>query len=959
MKPTAVTRFIYSGLILLLPYWVPAQTAGSLDSSFGVAGVRTVNIKAERWNYNVADYVQMNTGAIITAGTNGSKGRLEDLVLIRYKPDGTVDSSVWTDGLLYFGKRFTQPFKPLNKMLLSESTGNLYLLYTDNNNRPGVLNLDINGTVNTAFAQDGFWLADRFLLPFFNSYELTTDRTIQQLDGCLLFSGQGVLREKPDSTVIFSFRLKIDGTIDTAFGSKGISIPVIRRNTAIVKDVHLFADDSLVYTFQYQNNFAVCKTDSLGTLNEAFGDQGILKTNIWDASPELNCISLPQPDGTLMLTRFTNDGSFTTRYLADGTKANTFYAGNFDYNLFYDGIFTFALKNYQVLASGDLVMLLQGKLPYGTTKYHIAKLKPDGTLAENFGDKGFVAFAKKGNDNPVQLKTSEKASGQWTTLSTGEAIELARYTYTGTQLTFNQTFGNSGRAAYTFPQSHDYPFGVGKLKDGRFIVAGKTANDSDTTIYLFRYSTDGKKDITFGKSGTVSYKVPTNYSIYNRNGVLVNSDNQVLMPFIKNSGSGILLYCLDKDGALVKSYGNNGVATFEWNSDRRLQGVRQLLEQPDKKILLLANCGDFGYTAGFLCRLMPDGKKDTLFGNKGMVEVSTWNYDEPSTFCYTSKHQIVVNIGAANQDGRKVRYNYWGDIDTSFITYKQPTGSFYWPGQEAFDVFEQDSVYVSFTNEYYNYYDDNYTLFMYRTPVQKEQIRLSKRIKIPFPAWADSIQNGRRATKIFRQNNGSYIIAMSNSYYKNDNYYTQLTLTRVDAQGTIDSSFGTNGYFLFDRLDVAVINGDYIDRLASLIQFSATADHNLLVSTIATDEQLEDITLFKIRTNDNPFATPVIYPPVPLHPSQVVTAIRDVSPAQSFAVFPNPTTGKISFRLPASVSGKKAALQIFRADGSLAETGAITCNLNHTVRLRHYSNGLYTIRITVAQKIFVSSFMVQ
>jgi len=128
-------------------------------------------------------------------------------------------------------------------------------------------------------------------------------------------------------------------------------------------------------------------------------------------------------------------------------------------------------------------------------------------------------------------------------------------------------------------------------------------------------------------------------------------------------------------GALDKSFGSGGIA-FAQVPNMNAEGPRDILVQPDGKIIVVGSAFNFPNGVVSLARWNPNGSLDTGFGNSGVVITDLLpRSDSANSIALQADGKIVV-AGQTKREiaGQKgyvfdifvIRYNSDGSLDTSF-----------------------------------------------------------------------------------------------------------------------------------------------------------------------------------------------------------------------------------------------------------------------------------------------------
>lgn len=177
------------------------------------------------------------------------------------------------------------------------------------------------------------------------------------------------------------------------------------------------------------------------------------------------------------------------------------------------------------------------------------------------------------------------------------------------------SFAGFGRVTLSV-WNNNFAYCTAVQPDKKILVGGSIQQNTPTTnqsYVIARYNENGTLDSTFGINGLL-YSNTGNYStIYD---IKILSDGKILMAgsWDGNAFIGQLL----TDGSFDSGFGNNGIKVFSGGH------IRDIEVLPDGSIV--------GYgqknTASILVKVSADGQADSSFGNSGMVS-TTFGY--PST----------------------------------------------------------------------------------------------------------------------------------------------------------------------------------------------------------------------------------------------------------------------------------------------------------------------------------------
>jgi competence ComEA-like helix-hairpin-helix protein len=207
------------------------------------------------------------------------------------------------------------------------------------------------------------------------------------------------------------------------------------------------------------------------------------------------------------------------------------------------------------------------------------------------------------------------------------SLALARYNTDGS---LDASFDEDGSLITDFDSLSVIGLSVVIQPDGKLLLAGFRSGPRDLSLFIARYNSDGSPDASFGTSGKVIHDFGSGE---NYGGTLtLQPDGKILLAgqtFILNVGYVFALARYNGDGSLDTSFGLDGNVTtdIEGSFD---ESISKVIVQPDGKILAagsstINDLGDFA-----LVRYNPDGSLDSTFGTDGKVITDIANGDN---FC--------------------------------------------------------------------------------------------------------------------------------------------------------------------------------------------------------------------------------------------------------------------------------------------------------------------------------------
>lgn len=353
-----------------------AQQAGDLDSTFSADGIAITNINPGN-DFGLAMAVQPD-GRIVVAGMTTAPP--EHIALVRYLPDGDIDGSFGTDGVVITpvgvlnSRAASIAIQPDGRILIGgEATvdplaGSVFML----------ARYHADGTLDNSFGIGGILTDD------IGSGAEREMRLALQADGMIVVAGQALL----DIAVV---RYTTNGSRDSTFATDGLRVMDIDGGPDGAPVVALQQDGNIVaacYSLAATGtdaDHALFRCTPNGDLDPAFGTGGIAvhAVTAYDDMPEAIAI---QPDGRIVVAGVNIGSGFQramlARYLADGSV---------DASFAQSGATLASVGNWSYFSA--MTLLPDGKIvAAGWTDgwFLLMRYNGDGSLDSGFGDDGVV-----------------------------------------------------------------------------------------------------------------------------------------------------------------------------------------------------------------------------------------------------------------------------------------------------------------------------------------------------------------------------------------------------------------------------------------------------------------------------------------------------------------------------------------------------------------------------------------
>lgn len=350
------------------------------------------------------------------------------------------------------------------------------------------------------------------------------------------------------------------------------------------------------------------------------------------------------------------------------------------------------------------------------------------------------------------------------------------------------TFGSGGKVTtFIGTQYSDFAYAVALQSDGKIIAVGYTFNGSNNDFALARYTANGGLDGNFGIGGKVITPIGSSHDV--AVAVALQGDGKIVVAGSVYNGSnydfGIARY--NVDGTLDTSFDSDGkVTTAIGPGDDYATAV---VVQPDGKILVSGYASN-GSTVGFaVVRYNTDGSLDSGFGSNGKVTTSIGTGNSiAKSMALQSDGKIVVagyNYNGTDEDFALVRYNSTGSIDTGFGTNGKVTTAIGTVDDEINSIVIQSDGKIVVAGYSYNGSDNDFAVARYNSNGSLDSsFGTNGAVMTPIGTADDA------ATGVALDPAGKIVAA--GYYFDGGNTY-HFAVARYNVNGSIDSSFGTNG----------------------------------------------------------------------------------------------------------------------------------------------------------------------
>ena len=374
-----------------------------------------------------------------------------------------------------------------------------------------------------------------------------------------------------------------------------------------------------------------------GELDPTFDTDGLVQTPI-DVSSVATGLAL-QPDGKLVavgLTTLNNNDFAVVRYNSDGSLDNTFGTGGIVSTDFFGNNRSDSASSVLLLSNGKILVGGSAGGNNNDTDFALARYNPDGTLDTSFGTGGlmtldFLGVGAIDGALSIALQSDGKiVAAGFTNMDVGVADDLfaiARFNADGS---LDTGFGTNGRFTTDFGGGVASSSTARKVlvKPNGFILVGGDSDASGTSdLALLQLDEAGDPDANFGTNGEVLNDLGGGLELGRSIALLPNG--QILQvgssTFILVPSAEAALVRYNENGSTDMTFGTNGVVLEDFSTVGGTGGEgKALLLLADGKIVLggeafLNITVNPSLTTFALARYLSDGSPDPDFGTKGRV----------------------------------------------------------------------------------------------------------------------------------------------------------------------------------------------------------------------------------------------------------------------------------------------------------------------------------------------------
>ena len=581
-------------------------TAGDVkpDLGFGDQGIAQMSIP-EHYSPGVIAINELPDQKIIllVAAIPFGQGASKELILVRFHPDGRLDTSFGNQGVALITVPSLTPesvssLVPSSMQILADGSFLMSVIYDRLGFRDFlVVKATPMGELDQNWGRRGLFQTD-----FFTNADQARQLLIRE-DGRLLVVGDS--RHVNEQSLAL-LGILTDGSPDPSFGDGGQQ--VIQRSSfkGVANGVALLPDGKLLmvgagrhFSSSSHDTFLLIRLNPNGLPDTEFGDEGLILADIEGDGASGQALAV-QSDGKILVAgnvyssqTQTYDG-LVARFNSDGTPDKSFGVNGvtrLDFSSQGEDIQAIALTKDGKIVLGGCRGVKSNNPMFGfMAELALIQLRSDGSLDPGFGKDGKF-FMRVGQIFETITSLAIQPDGK--IVAGGYVVAqrffgssdvsdclLLRFLPTGV---LDPGFGTNGlfRKDLSAGMSDSFK-DIALLADGKIVGVG----ESNLGLLLVRVQPNGALDPKFGSAGVASAN-PTKNLVPTAKSVDVQPDGKLVVAGITNAvwDSSISLARYLPNGTLDKSFGVNGKMVINLMADRNsaCSGVLQ----PDGKLVVV------------------------------------------------------------------------------------------------------------------------------------------------------------------------------------------------------------------------------------------------------------------------------------------------------------------------------------------------------------------------------------
>jgi uncharacterized delta-60 repeat protein len=468
--------------------------------------------------------------------------------------------------------------------------------------------------------------------------------------------------------------------------------------------------------------------------------------------------------------------------------------------------------------------------------FAVVRYNTDGSLDTSFGDNGVFSYSFNNEDYDRISTITLQSDGK--ILLTGYAVDPATgdSPFTVVRILSNgvldSSFGSAGLVRLYFGTFTDQTSeAIAFQSDGKIIAGGTLRDGGQLKVVVARFAPNGAVDSSFANN--VGYAlIDASGSNNGLSALKVTSTDQIVIAG-NTTGPGswdTMVARLSPEGVLDATFGTGGIYKSDLGTGGR-DSAADFVVLADQSLMITGYHDTAGlYTANiYLLKLTTSGTLDTAFNGTGLVSTNTGSNGEYAQNIY----EVAGGYFVTGADGGKaltLKYTTAGSLDTTF----NATG---------FILTDPTSFYDSINGSAYFNNEIYFVGYIY----DATEDFLTFKLKSDGALDTSFQGTGYVITDIMTERENEVVdsvrlandqkLVISKLFGNND---TLLAITRLNPDGTIDSSYGTQGSLFIGTVDLNYVEPRSIRLLSSgKVLIAGDVDDDFLFIRLTQDGQLD------------------------------------------------------------------------------------------------------------------------
>lgn len=381
-------------------------------------------------------------------------------------------------------------------------------------------------------------------------------RPALQADGRILVTGNAM--PASDIPRLLVARYTADGRLDASFGQDGLVTYTTGPDGASYGRAIAVQDDGRIvvsgYTISAQSIVVlVVRLNADGTLDTDFGTNGVTLVSVLDGNPALSAgMALAiQPDGAIVVA----GTAMSPEIMGQGFVLRLSTDGSLDTGFGTNGIFrvdtgAWVSLLYGLTLPGDGSIIAAGALSEtdeSQIEPLLVKLTPQGRLDTDFGAGGLALWSAPGGEDAQLIDVAADSDGSLVGVGTYRADEettdmlVLKFTADGET---DGSFADDGAFVYD-ADTFDMLQAATVLPDGHILAAGYVSGVEDEKLTLLKLTPDGAPAAGFGDKGVFTFQQKAT-SVSEGTGMVLQPGRGILVcgttrPDISSRDQGLIL----------------------------------------------------------------------------------------------------------------------------------------------------------------------------------------------------------------------------------------------------------------------------------------------------------------------------------------------------------------------------------------------------------------------------------